>query len=65
MVEANIFNMDSIERKANRINTRPDSLSEALGDHVFEKFPENEKIEWDLYLTHAADFEVTRCLSIL
>ena len=64
-VEANIFDMDSTELKASKINTLPGSFSEALGDHFFEKFPENKKIERDLYHTHVTDFEAKRYLSTL
>jgi len=29
-----------------------------LGDHVFNKFIENKKIEWDHYRTHVSQFEI-------
>ncbi|NLI10711.1 MAG: glutamine synthetase [Elusimicrobia bacterium] len=77
-VEADIYEMDEIERKANKINTLPGSLlealeefekskimKEALGEHVFEKFLENKKIEWDNYRIKVTDYEVDRYLPIL
>ena len=77
-VEADIYEMDDIERRAKRIETLPGSLIEAieeaeksnflrtaLGDHVFEKFIENKKIEWDDYRTKVTDYEVKRYLPIL
>lgn len=77
-VEADIFEMDEIERKAGKIHTLPGSLIEALeeaknskllrnslGEHVFSKFLENKRIEWDDYRTKVTDYEVKRYLSIL
>jgi glutamine synthetase len=77
-VEADIYEMDEIERKANKINTLPGSLIEALdrfsssdmmketlGEHVFSKFIENKKIEWDNYRTKVTDYEIERYLPLL
>lgn len=77
-VEADIYEMDAIERRAKRIETLPGSLIEALeetekskflrqalGGHVFEKFIENKRIEWDDYRTKVTDYEVKRYLPIL
>ncbi len=77
-VEADIFEMDEIERKAGKIHTLPGSLIEAieqaekskllkesLGEHVFEKFIENKKIEWDNYRVKVTDYELKRYLSVL
>ena len=77
-VEADIYEMDHLERKAKKIETLPGSLSEAveeasrsellretLGEHVFDKFIENKKIEWDDYRTKVTDYEVKRYLPIL
>lgn len=74
-VEADIYEMDEIERKANKIHTLPGSLLEALdefkssslmretlGSHVFDKFVENKRIEWDSYRTQVTDYEVKRYL---
>ncbi len=77
-VEADIYEMDYLERKAKKIETLPGSLleaveeaekskllREALGQHVFEKFIENKRIEWDSYRTQVTDYEVKRYLPIL
>jgi len=40
-------------------------MRDVLGDHVFEKFIENKKKEWDLYKTHVTGFELDRYLAIL
>jgi glutamine synthetase len=77
-VEEDIFEMSEAERKKHGIDSLPGSLSEAvqllekselvketLGDHIFEKFIENKKIEWDQYRTHISQFEIDRYLPIL
>ena len=40
-------------------------VREALGDHIFEKFIENKKIEWDMYCTHVSRYELEKYLPIL
>lgn len=37
----------------------------ALGDHIFEKFIQNKKMEWEEYRTHISRFEVDRYLPLL
>lgn len=77
-VEADIYEMDEIERRAKCIETLPGSLIEALeaseksvflketlGEHVFEKFIENKKIEWNDYRTKVTDYEIKKYLPIL
>ncbi len=77
-VEADVYEMSEIERKANKIDVLPGSLIEAieeaekskilkdaLGDHVFEKLIVNKKIEWDMYRIKVTDYEIDRYLSIL
>ena len=77
-VEENVFEMGEQERKRRGIGTLPGSLSEAiscaegskllkkaLGDHVFNTFIQNKKIEWNLYRTQVTDYEVKRYLPIL
>ena len=77
-VEEDIFEMNPGERKAHGITDLPGNLYAAtllaeksdlvrkvLGDHIFNKFIENKKIEWDHYRTHVSQFEVDRYLSIL
>ena len=40
-------------------------LKKALGDHVFDSFIKNKKIEWDLSRTAVTDFELKRYLPLL
>jgi glutamine synthetase len=77
-VEANIYEMSEAERKERGIGTLPASLWEAitiaekselvqkaLGDHVFDAFITNKKIEWDMYRTQVTDYEIQRYLPTL
>jgi glutamine synthetase len=77
-IEANIFEMDITKREQAGIETLPDNLyeavknlekstlmKEALGEHIFNKFIENKKIEWDRYRTHVTDYEIDNYLPIL
>jgi glutamine synthetase len=77
-VEENIFEMDENRREEVGIETLPDNLYEAvkcmekselvrktLGDHIFTKFIENKKIEWERYRTHVSQYELDSYISIL
>jgi glutamine synthetase len=77
-VEQDIYHMTEKERKKAGIVELPGSLHEAiqeveksaliketLGDHIFSKFIENKKIEWDNYRMHVSAFEIERYLPIL
>jgi glutamine synthetase len=77
-VEEDIFEMSEEERKKRGIDTLPGNLHEALtevekselvrtslGDHIFEKFVANKKIEWDKYRTAVTTWETDRYLSIM
>ena len=77
-IEEDIFEMTAAERESKGITSLPGSLGEAisiteksdlvreaLGDHIFEKFIANKKIEWDQYRTHVSDYELERYLPIL
>ena len=77
-VEENVYHMSEEERKKRGIGQLPGSLleaiqlteksklvREALGDHVFNAFIENKKIEWDNYRIRVTDYELTRYLPIL
>ncbi|HXZ94727.1 MAG TPA: glutamine synthetase family protein [Dehalococcoidia bacterium] len=77
-VEANVYHMSVEERKKRGIGSLPASLLEAiqlteksklvrkaLGDHVFNAFIENKKIEWDHYRIRVTDYELARYLPIL
>jgi len=77
-IEENVYEMSEEERVAREIGTLPASLLEAillterselvrkaLGDHVFDAFIKNKKIEWDQYRTQVTEYELTRHLPIL
>ncbi|MDP2954612.1 MAG: glutamine synthetase, partial [Chloroflexota bacterium] len=77
-VEENVFEMSAAKRREKGIETLPGSLDEAvslvekselvkraLGEHVFNSFIANKKIEWDRYRCHVTDYEIKRYLSIL
>jgi glutamine synthetase len=64
-IEEDIYKMSGKEKNKRNILTLPDNLyealleveksevvREALGEHIFNKFVENKKIEWDMYRTH-------------
>jgi len=70
--------MNPGERRAHGITDLPGNLYAAileaekselvrkvLGEHVFNKFIENKKIEWDRYRTHVSQFEIERYLPTL
>jgi glutamine synthetase len=77
-VEEDIFHMSEGERVKRGIASLPGSLGEAiaeteksdlvreaLGEHIFEKFIDNKKIEWDNYRVHVSQFELERYLPVL
>ena len=77
-VEENVYEMAEEERQKRGISTLPGSLWEAiqltekselvrkaLGDHVFDAFIKNKRIEWDQYRTVVTDYELKRYLPIL
>jgi glutamine synthetase len=77
-VEENVYKMTPEERKRLNIAQLPEDLWEAisvaeksalvkecLGDHVFENFITNKKIEWEKYRAQVTDYELERYLSIL
>jgi len=77
-VEEDIFEMSEASRKKHGIDSLPGNLLEAiqltekselvketLGDHIFQKFIDNKKIEWDQYRTHVSQFELEKYLPIL
>jgi glutamine synthetase len=74
-IEEDIFEMNPAERRAHGITDLPGNLysaileteksklvREILGDHIFNKFIENKKIEWDRYRTHVSAYEIERYL---
>ncbi len=77
-VEENVYKMSEEERLKRRIRQLPGSLMEAiqlteksqmvreaLGDHVFEHFIENKKVEWDRYRIQITSYEIDKYLPIL
>jgi glutamine synthetase len=77
-VEENIYEMSEEERDERGISTLPSDLMEAiklaenseivkkaLGDHVFNAFIKNKKIEWNEYRTQVTEFELDKYLPIL
>lgn len=76
--EENVFLLDDATRRSRNIDLLPGSLGEAiarfaasdlmrdtLGEHVFESFLANKRIEWNAYLAHVSDFERERYLPVL
>jgi glutamine synthetase len=77
-VEENVYEMTDEERQQRGIRELPGSLWEAiqlteksevvrkaLGEHVFDAFIKNKKIEWDLYRTQVTDYELKKYLPVL
>ncbi|MFH1784245.1 MAG: glutamine synthetase family protein [bacterium] len=77
-IEQDIYHMTDKERAAKKIESLPGSLIEAinlteksalvkktLGEHIFNKFIENKKIEWDNYRMQVTDYELKKYLPIL
>jgi len=77
-IEENVFEMSSEERKQRGIGTLPMNLSDAisvtekselvrktLGDHVFDSFIKNKKIEWEQYHIQVTEYELKRYLPVL
>jgi glutamine synthetase len=77
-VERDVYSMGPEERRALGIQELPGSLNEAisemegselvkkaLGNHIFGKFIENKKIEWDLYRAQVHRYELERYLPVL
>ena len=77
-IEEDIYEMDQAARQQAGIDSLPGNLFEAiqtvekselvrqtLGDHIFDKFIENKKIEWDKYRTHVSNYEIDNYLAIM
>jgi glutamine synthetase len=77
-IEEDIYHFDAEKRKKYNITELPGNLyeaitelekseliREALGDHIFNKFIENKKIEWDRFRTHVSQYELENYLPIL
>jgi len=76
-VDCNIYEMTAEERKVYGIESLPGSLQEAiaelekdeviktaLGPHVFKRFVEAKKLEWEEYSSRVHQWEVDRYLSM-
>ncbi|MBI2305051.1 MAG: glutamine synthetase [Chloroflexi bacterium] len=74
----NVLEMSEGERRERGIVPLPSDLLEAvrltegshlakkcLGDHVFESFVKNKKIEWESYRRQVTDYELKRYLPVL
>ena len=77
-IEDDIFGMTPNERKKRGIASLPENLGQAiaeteksslvretLGDHIFDKFIENKKLEWAEYISHVSQYELDKYLKIL
>ena len=77
-VAENVYKMGAEERERRGIKQLPGSLweaiqltekselvREALGDHVFNHFIENKKVEWDRYRIQVTSYEIEKYLPVL
>ena len=77
-MDTNLYHLTDAERRQKGIETLPDSLGHAisiaensslvkkiLGDHIFQRFVELKKKEWDEYRIQVPQFEIDKYLSIL
>ena len=77
-VEENVYKMGPEERERRGIGQLPGSLleaiqlteksklvREALGDHIFNHFIENKKVEWDRYRIQITSYEIEKYLPVL
>ena len=77
-IEEDIYEMDEKARMKAGITSLPGNLfealnvvegsaivREALGDHIYNKFIENKKKEWDAFRIHVSQFEIDRYLPLL
>ncbi len=77
-IAQNVFSMSPAERQERGIKMLPKDMYEAislteksslvkkaLGEHVFNSFIQNKKIEWENYRSQVTDYEINRYLPIL
>ncbi|MFA6142733.1 MAG: glutamine synthetase family protein [Candidatus Omnitrophota bacterium] len=77
-MDTNLYHLTDAERKAKGIETLPDSLGQAisiaensalvkkvLGEHIFPRFVELKKKEWDEYRIQVPQYELDKYLSVL
>ena len=77
-MDHNLYHFNEAERKERGIETLPDNLGQAiqitensafvkkvLGDHIFPRFIEIKKKEWDDYRIQVTQYELDKYLSIV
>ncbi|MEW5768616.1 MAG: glutamine synthetase family protein [bacterium] len=77
-MEKNLYHLTDVERKARGIDSLPGSLGQAisitenselvrrtLGDHIFTRFIELKKKEWEEYRIQVSQYELDKYLPIL
>jgi len=77
-IEEDIYEFSAEKRRKKKIHELPGNLyeaislveksalvREALGEHIFNKFVENKKIEWDRYRVHVSEYEIKKYLPIM
>jgi len=77
-MEQNLYHLSDAERKEKGIETLPDNLGYAisitensalikkvLGEHIFPRFIEIKKKEWDDYRIQVPKYELDKYLSVL
>lgn len=77
-IEKDIYEMDSEKRRELNISALPGTLIEALdemeksqlaketlGEHIFNQFIANKKLEWDNYRVHISGYEIKRYFPLL
>ena len=75
-VDRNIYEMTEAERKMLGIGSLPDTLTEAvaemeadpfiadvLGEHVFQKYTEAKREEWNRYRSQVTEWEINEYLN--
>lgn len=76
--EENLYHLDSADRRSRNLHTLPGSLweaveemshdevvREALGAHIFDRFQEGKREEWDEYRVQVSEWELNRYLGVL
>ena len=77
-LEEDVFHLDATQRKKLNVEELPGSLDEAvklteksslvrdcLGEHVFSKFIENKRIEWDQFRIQVTQYEIKRYMPMI
>jgi glutamine synthetase len=77
-MERNLYRLTAAERKEQGITSLPESLGEAidelegsdlmrraLGDHIFPRYVELKRKEWDEYRVQVTEWEKDRYLAAL